>query len=244
MTSVTRLHKVHPKVQKLYDKGIKSVIPLLHGKSPGYGAWQKITEEEAQEKIWDWSETHKGDSNFGIRLGRGFGDIVDIDLDSGESRLLAKYYMPSTARFGRGGEVTHLIYHSAVKNTRRFQWDKRNEKSVLLELRASGQTMGPGSVHPDTGEEIVWMGEDDIAAVDPENLERSVRWLAAASLLLRDWQGGERDEMSVCLVGSMVRGGWEDEDVDSFLRGILIESGDEEGEKRDRKSTRLNSSHT
>jgi len=239
MSAVTRLHKTHPKVQKLYDRGIKSVIPLLHGKSPGYGAWQKITEEEAQEKIWEWSESHGGgDSNFGIRLGRGFGDIVDIDLDSEESRVLAKYYLPTTARFGRGGAVTHMIYRSGVKSSKRMCWDKRNEKSVLLELRASGQTMGPGSVHPDTGEPIEWMGEEEISGIDPENLERSVRWLAAASLLLRDWHGGARDEMSVCLVGSMVRSGWEDEDVDSFLRGILIEAGDEEGEKR-LKSERL-----
>ena len=236
---VSRLHKIHPKVQKLYDKGIKSVIPLLSGKAPGYGAWQKLTDEEAQEKIWAWSESHGGgDSNFGIRLGRGFGDIVDIDLDSAESRVLAKYYLSDTARFGRGGEVTHYIFRSAVKSSRRFQWDKRDEKSVLLELRASGQTMGPGSVHPVTGETVEWYGEDEILSVDPEDLERRVRELAAASLLLRDWQGGARDEMSVCLVGSMIRSGWEDDEIDDFLQGVVVESGDEEGEKR-LKSERL-----
>ena len=128
-----RLHKVPPQIQRLYDRGLKSVIPLFKGKSPAYSEWQKITDEEAQEKIWGWRETHPGGQvNYGIRLGSAFGGICDIDLDSEECRRLARYYLPDTAKFGRGGVVTHYLYRCTGKlETRRYAWDKRDEKSVL-----------------------------------------------------------------------------------------------------------------
>ena len=235
---VRRLHEVPPQMKGLYERGVKSVIPLLKGKSPGYKDWQNISDEEAREQIWSWNGANEAnqDCNFGIRLGPSYGNITDIDLDSEESRTLAPYYLPETAVFGRGGVVTHYLYKQASGSdklkSRRFQWDKRDEKSVLLEIRASGQTMGPGSVHPDTGQHIEWMNEEPIHDVHPEVLYKAVVHLAAASLLLRDWNTGNRDELAVCLVGSMVRAGWEDHDVDDFLTPILTTSGDEEGVKR------------
>jgi hypothetical protein len=228
-------------VQRIYDRGVKSVIPLFQGKSPGFAEWQKITDEEAQKKIWGWNDSHDQACNYGIRLGKSFGDIVDIDLDSKESRLLAKHYLPVTTTFGRGGVVTHHLFHApGVKASRRLCWDKRDEKSVLLELRASGQTMAPGSIHPDTEEPIEWMNEEPLRSIDGAELEVCTMRLAAASLLFRDWQSGGRDELAVCLVGSMVRGDWDDHDIDSFLEPILIESGDEESVKR-LKAERLRS---
>ena len=125
-----------PNIARLYNRGIKSVIPLMHGKSPGFSDWQKMSDQEAQSKIWGARED--GHSiNYGIRLGPQWGDITDIDLDSSESRTLARYYLPETATFGRGGVTTHYLYKQlGGKNdkapSKRYQWDKRNEKSVLL----------------------------------------------------------------------------------------------------------------
>lgn len=243
--SVKKLSKVPPQATRLYNRGIKSVIPLLHGKSPAYEGWQKITDEEAQKKVWGWTEDKDHPVNWGVRLGPQWGDICDIDLDSSEARQLAEYYLPETAKFGRGGICTHYLYKqlgdkSSKNASRRYNWDKRNEKSVLLELRASGQTMAPGSIHPETGEHIEWMNEEEIREIEAADLLRCVNNLAAASLLLRDWQSGGRDELAVCLVGSMVRGDWEDADIDAFLEPILIESGDEESVKR-LKAERLRS---
>ena len=45
-----RLHKTPPQITRLYNRGVKSVIPLLHGKSPGYEGWQKISDADAQKK--------------------------------------------------------------------------------------------------------------------------------------------------------------------------------------------------
>lgn len=244
MATRKALHKTPPQITRLYNKGIKSVIPLMHGKSPGYEGWQKVSDEEAQRKIWSW-EGDQEHINFGIRLGPQWGDLCDIDLDSSEARRLAEYYLPETAKFGRGGNCTHYLYKQLggkgdKSASKRYQWDKRNEKSVLLELRASGQTMAPGSIHPETGEHIEWMNEEEIREVDGPDLLRAVNNLAAASLLLRDWQSGGRDELAVCLVGSMVRADWEDHDIDSFLEPILVESGDEESVKR-LKAERLRS---
>ena len=40
-----RLRKTLPQIEALYDRGVKSVIPLFDGKNPGYGQWQKVTDE-------------------------------------------------------------------------------------------------------------------------------------------------------------------------------------------------------
>lgn len=227
-----------PQIRRLYNRGIKSVIPLFHGKSPAYEGWQKISDAEAQGKIWSWKEENpERQVNYGIRLGPQWGDIVDIDLDSSEARQLAEHYLPETAKFGRGGVCTHFLYKQLGTKaekfpSKRYQWDKRDEKSVLLEFRASGQTMGPGSVHPVTGEEIEWFNSEEIREVESADLIRAVNNLAAASLLLRDWQCGGRDELATCLVGSMVRGDWDDHDIDAFLEPILMAAGDEESIKR------------
>ena len=216
------------------------MIPLFDGKNPGYGQWQKVSDEEAQERIWDWSGG-VDKVNYGIRLGPGHGNLCDIDLDSREAKLLAKYYLPPTARFGRGGVCTHYLYRimgKGLAGSKRLGWDKRDEKTVICEIRYSGQTMGPGSHHPVTGEEIEWMSEDEIAEIDGGELHDLVCQMAAASLLLRDWAAGGRDELALCLLGAMIRSGWSDEDADSFLEPILVESGDEEGLKR-LKASRL-----
>jgi len=238
---IRRLHKgPSPQVQSLYDRGIKSVIPLFGGKNPGYSGWQKITDEEAQSKVWAW-DGENGVVNYGIRLGPQFGEICDIDLDSFESRELARYYLPETSSFGRGGVTTHYLFKvldggngkgKNALNSKRYQWDKRDEKSVLLEIRYSGQTMGPGSTHPETKEVIEWMSPAEIRGLDADDLLSRVNKLAAASLLLRDWQSGGRDELAVCLIGAMLRAGYSAEDVDAFVEPILSESGDEEGIKR------------
>lgn len=235
--SVKPLHSTPQAIQRMYDRGVKSVIPLFKGKSPGYSDWQKISEEEAQEKFWGWRDSGGGDDkvNYGIRLGSAFGDVCDIDLDSTEAKILAKYYLPDTSRFGRGGVCTHHLFRQIGTNklkTCDFRWDKRDEKTKILELRASGQTMGPGSIHPDTGERIEWMNDVGITEISGPELGECVRWLASAALLLRDWTSGNRDELAVCLVGSMLRADWKEEDIDGFLEPILVESGDEEGIKR------------
>jgi len=234
-----RLHNTLPQIEALYDRGVKSVIPLLDGKNPGYGQWQKVSDEEAQDRIWSWQGGVEK-INFGIRLGPAHGNLCDIDLDSKESKLLAKYYLPPTARFGRGGVCTHYLYHVSGKaiSSKRYQWDKRDEKTIMLEIRYSGQTMGPGSHHPTSGEVVEWMSSESISDIDSGELVEMVNQLGAASLLLRDWATGGRDELALCLVGAMIRSGWSDEDADSFLEPILVESGDEEAIKR-LKASRL-----
>ncbi len=230
----TKLHALPPQVTDLKSRGISSVIPLFDGKKPGYPGWQKASEEEIKGRFWSW----KGDAplNFGIRLGRDYGSLVDIDLDSGEARRLWKYFFPPSVAFGRGGNITHVLFKQVgrdLMDSRRYLWDKRDEKNVLLEVRFSGQTMGPGSVHPDTGEPIEWMGGGvDLAEIESGDLRRRAGMLAAASLLLRDWSAGWRDEVCVCLCGAMLRAGWGVAECDHFFGSIAGEAGDEEFDKR------------
>ena len=237
----TKLRSLPPQVEDLKRHGIASVIPLFDGKKPGYADWQRATDEEIRGRFWSWS----GDSplNFGIRLGRDFGSLVDIDLDSAESRALVKYFFPTSLKFGRGGNTTHVLFKQVgreLMDSKRFLWDKRDEKSVLLEVRFNGQTMGPGSTHPDSGEQIVWTSEPGVGLAEITGEELKVRSgkLAAAALLLRDWAAGWRDEVCVCLCGAMLRAGWTVDEADGFFAAIADEAGDEEAGSRE-KAARL-----
>lgn len=280
-------------VTDLHSSGIpeQSVIPLFKGKNPGYAGWQSASTEEVNEKFWSWTSraasarspddpnAHILDPlapnpnassphlNFGIRLGPKFKNLCDIDLDSQQARVLAPYFLPETATFGRKSKgITHYLYFigppsttSATRSStasaattsahsvrslsevtsRRFLWDKRDEKSVLLEIRYSGQTMAPGSIHPDTQEPIEWSVQDPvIATVSPEHLIQQTNRLAAATLLLRDWDSGNRDELSLALTGSLLRAEWTPSEIDAFLFAITNEANDEEYEKR-QKAERL-----
>jgi hypothetical protein len=231
----TKLHSLPPQVEEIKRRGVTSVIPLFDGKKPGYSDWQKIDDTEAKARFWAWDgETRL---NFGIRLGRDFGNIVDIDLDSEESRRLWRHFFPPSVSFGRGGNTTHVLYKQVgrdLMDSKRYLWSKRDEKSVVLEVRFSGQTMAVGSVHPESGEEIVWTSDSGVglAEITPEDLKRRAGMLAAGSMLLRDWAEGWRDEVCVCLAGAMLRAGWDAGGVDHFFESIAEVAGDEESEKR------------
>lgn len=252
MTIVKRKRKaqhsqpIPGKVQELYDHGIASVIPLFKGKSPGYDSWNEMDESEAQQKFWSWQEKKNedpefdGQLNYGIRLGPSYGDVVDIDLDSDTARGLAPYYLPPTSTFGRASKgTTHYLYKqmgAGKATTQKLLWPEGTPegetKTVIMEFRANGQTMGPGSIHPSTGEPIEWTSDVPMLGIKAEALQVAFLKLAAACVLLNHWEEGCRDELALALCGAMLRTGKSPEEVDAFLHPILEVSGDENPEKR------------
>jgi hypothetical protein len=213
------------------------VIPVPAGrKGPAQPGWQdwKLTEADLPRFFGDGRP-----ANVGVVLGHRSGDLVDIDLDSPETLALADHFLPPTrAVFGRpSAPGSHRLYVAPGAAYRKFQ---DPDGATLLELRTDGedggahQTLFPPSIHP-TGERYAWQVFEAPAQVDPAELEKAVRKLAAAALLARYWpKPGSRirHETALALAGALVRAGWAEEEVADFVEAVARAAGDEEARDR------------
>lgn len=221
-----------------------SPIPIVKGeKRPAHSDWRN-TRYKTKNEI----ESAFTGRNVGVLLGDDSNGLVDIDLDSPESHMLADGFLPVT-RMIHGRDTSpksHYWYRVEdwpVKVTpfydpvEKEKMDKGEDydkaKLVLVEIRGNGgQSLLPPSTHPD-GETYSWHGEWHPPAVVPyEEIEKQVRWLAAASLLARYWPGeGKRHAASVALSGGLLNLGDRElsRDAEAFVASVALAAGDEEG---------------
>lgn len=215
--------RVNPSLQvaQEYVRRGWPVIPCS-GKKPILTDWTKRTLE-----ITELGSYFTGKENIGVRLDR----ITDIDLDSPEAIVLANSFLPPTVGvFGHGTEKakSHMLYDSKAPSVKYTYRGK-----VLLEIRhgTGHQTVFPGSVHPTSGEKIVWAENRfnptvKLPKVAPADLRAQCDKLAAGSLLLAHWNEGTRHDLSVAVQGIMLRGGMEQVEVEDFIANIARAAGD------------------
>src|SRR5580765_248394 len=215
-----------------------SVIPVgFRSKNPGDllgKGWQDYDiKKEGIGKSFPQGERR----NIGVLLGKKSRGLVDVDLDMktmAEMRV-AEYFLPPTkAVFGHGighKRKSHRLYYSReLKSISAYAFGG----SKLLELRANGQTILPGSVHKDSGEEIVFADGwspvilGGVAEVEGTVLKRACSLVAAACVLIGYWKEGVRDDLAVCLNGVLGRADWAPDEVDWFITGIVRGAGDDE----------------
>ena len=202
------------------------------------GSKRPVTNEWQSRVIRNPEEANRfRDFNIGFILGTKSGDLTDIDLDTEEAVKLAPRLLSETPWiFGRKSRPSsHYLYICKGIKTQKFI-SPGKDGGVILEVRSSGaQTMAPGSLHPDE-EYVSWESEweeCDPEGIDQENLIFHCQTLAAACLVLKHgWVEGKRDEVAVSLCGLLLRGGWEDEDIDFWLESIALAAGDEELDMR------------
>ena len=196
-------------------------------KAPKELAWSKKTLAQV-----DVDKNFIGDkTNVGILLGIPSANLVDVDLDCMEAVALAPRFLPATpARFGRKSKpLSHWLYIADLPKTEQHH-DPTDltGKKMLVELRSTGgQTMFPPSIHP-SGEQVEWDGKADPAKVEPATIRDSVKCLALASVLLRNWQEGQRNELGLCAAGAMLSAGWGEDKAQWLLDMVMQEAGDRE----------------
>lgn len=161
--------------------------------------------------------------NVGVLLGEPSGNLLDVDLDCVEALELAPRLLPgSGAVFGRQSKPSsHWLYVAAGVASLKFQLGG----TTFVELRGTGlQTIFPGSVHPE-GELVEWARAGEPSAVDAEQLEVSVRKLAAASLLVRNFPSkGTRDSLALAVHGLLASAKWEAVEAEEFVE-IVFDAG-------------------
>src|SRR5829696_3097220 len=166
--------------QHYVSRGL-AVVPIPVGqKNPVLPSWQRLRIEP--ENVAVYFNGHA--QNIGILLGEPSGGVVDVDCDVQEAVSAAPYFLPKTARSGReSSPESHWWYRSGGVRTERF---KDVDGSTLLELRSTGnQSLVAPSLHPE-GDRYLWAeGAHEIVEISPEELGRSCRLLATATLVAR-----------------------------------------------------------
>ncbi len=186
---------------------------------------------------------------------------VDIDFDWPESRMLAPLLFNDhgpTFGWGRKNEITHLVYAAEIAKGVNFELKDEPgapklsgpHGNMILQVRTSAggepyHAMIPPSVHPD-GDTLEWnfdavTGETHIAIkeTDGKALVKTCAFIAGVSALARFYpaQGG-RDEAMLGIVGCMVRAGYEQEQIEVFVRQFCLVVGDNEIDMRVDKAKR------
>jgi predicted P-loop ATPase len=176
--------------ERFIARGMVPIPIPLRTKAPDFLHWQRVTRETALERF------NGAECNYGVLLGEPSGWVVDIDLDCPEAVAIASEFLPATATFGRASSRrSHWLYRASGATTEKFVYRRmvngKPKGDTILELRSTGcQTVFPPSVH-ESGEAIAFDGDDEPVVSNAEQLQRAVRKLAAAALLMR--HGGLND---------------------------------------------------
>jgi hypothetical protein len=213
------------------------VIPIQAGKkTPRIKGWTDLR-LDTHEQL---KSTFRPTDNIGVLLGEPSGGLVDVDLDCDEAIDLAESFLPETERIhGREGKrESHRTYIvNPIPDPKKYT---DNDGTTLLELRSTGQqTLIPPSIHP-SGEPIFWETAGEPGQPKTEELMRSLRRLAACTLLARRWSPkGSRHDLTLPLAGALLKSGWSVNDVKHFITAAARTANDEEWESRkhDVKST-------
>lgn len=222
-----------------------SPVPIPPGrKGPLLGGWQKLKVTRAT--VAGYFEATEGAGNVGVLLGEPSGWLADVDMDCQEVQQLAAWLPATGARFGRASTPhSHSLYQldGELKRSIKYIDPLRPKKeATLMELRVTGQTVFPGSIHP-SGERVAWcnggVGAPHLDAphrITPTALQASCARVAAAALLVRYWPEGGRHELVLGLAGGLLTCGtagvWSPERVERLVAGVCRLTGDEEATDR------------
>lgn len=213
--------------------GERPPIPVT-GKAPNAGPnWQNLRfdPDTDAEVIELFTSGLLAGVNLGVLLGNG---LADVDLDCSEARRAVELVLTPTPRqHGRpSAPISHWWYRVDRDGVERYQ---DADGSTLLELRASTglQTVVPPSIHPGTGEAIVWERPTDAEPPMPRDMELDVLGAETAALAVACVLGrgnrwprkGGRHEAYLALVGGLLRGASRDAPrgdlLDHLIRTIV-----------------------
>lgn len=185
-------------------------------KHPKYKKWQLKTVTPEELRRWIGSG-----GNVGIQAGEVSDWICAADLDCPEAIELASKFLSETLKSGKEGIASHWVYRSHGAPYLEFH---DVDGSILIQLKASANGAGhqfvvEPSVHPEKGP-YRWIPAFNpalIAEFPKEKLERRLRYLAVAVLIVRNFppDGGHRYANALC--GFLLRNGMPLEDLQYIL---------------------------
>jgi hypothetical protein len=204
-----KAHKLTEAAQK-YRSNHHWVPLRLQGKSPdcmGKG-WNERTLQDAVPE-------YKDRDNIGFLLGEPSGGVVRLDPDFPSVPEITDLLFPEpTAIFGRksaprtgrlfvckGLNTKNFVLPKAMKDDKRLPLHNGEPSLVVYQILSTGsQTMAPPSVHPETGEEVVWQSEQSPTELEADELLRRVGIEAFLMVVIHFWPAlGTRNEAAIAL---------------------------------------------
>jgi len=207
----------------------QSKVPL-HGKG-----WNEVKHTGYDEIIEQFNKLDDKEMpyNLGLLVGK---ELVDIDLDSENSRKLAPFILPNTIKLKKGNSVTHYLYHLdeglEPLQTRQFPvpTEDMSKKEMMCELRGVDSrgnyqyTLASGSIHP-SGLKIERIGDTPYTIKSHEEIFNLVRLLAFSDAMVRHWGRGTRSNLALGVVGFLLKNGYHEDLIEGALAGICEVAG-------------------
>ena len=215
----------------------------MEARAPGASVEETAWEGLAEQEMGASRLPRRG--HIGVVLGESSRGLVDVDLDTSAARNLGPSVGP--AHVGRPSvSLGHRLFNCDDHPGETIKWSLRrssaerlglqpntDDKSVILELRASGQTMFPPSIHP-AGERVEWRdgnSELEPPSIPYSELKRKCDLLAFLGNVesvpaVTGTRHASRWPAPGCLCVISGRA------VDTFVRSVAAAVGDEEAERR------------
>jgi putative DNA primase/helicase len=208
------------------------VVPIPTGTNhPTIQGWQKL-----RLRVKDVKTAFSNAGGIGLLLKPS--KLTDVDLDCPEAVAASKVLLPPTGMVQgrRGNPSSHHYYTVDPAPQNKSYADPRprpsGERTVLIELRANGQTVAPPSHHLRAGEAIRWEAQGEPEAVDGDDLHRAVAMVASAALVARYWPHGSRHYAAMAISGMLLRAGWTEKATKKFIMAVATAAHDDEAPSR------------
>jgi hypothetical protein len=135
-------------------RGGYSPVPIRPGeKRPLMDKWDRLRVEPlTPAQIEALARKHP---DLGLGVAGGYMDLVPVDVDTEDREAIraARSVLPPTVVAKKGNRGFTTFYRGKVR-ARKF---KSAEKKPLVEILATGQTLLPPTLHPDTGKPYQWL---------------------------------------------------------------------------------------
>lgn len=182
-----------------------------------FGA-KELRDKDGLSRIYAASDFQDTD-NIGLQLvsardTKRPNKIVAVDFDASEiTPNVVWTFLPATCGWGRESKpLSQILYRCAVDKSHYLK--DENDGSMLLEVRASHQSMCPPSTHPN-GEQVRWIKDDlTVNELEWKTLQRCVNLVATYALMSRYYRDrGARHYWGLYLAGFLQKLGLTQEEA-------------------------------
>jgi len=202
--------------------------------------------KKAQLKLADAPKYFNQDQhNVLVALGKGSGNLIDIDLDWPEAGAAAAAIFNDLPSFGRSGKPhSHRLAICGNIKNRKYQLpqslanhpkitEQQEHKMCIAEIRGNGAyTVFPGREHQ-TGQKVEWTdaytdSTASIPNIEPDTLIKKMGLVSFTSLCMRFYPDvGVRCDFMMAVAGALARAGFDADVIQRTVQSIGTFNHDE-----------------